>query len=220
MSTDRPIQAGAELDLERLRNDPFDCHRDLPPPNRSLGLMSTATPDPNVLADLRASHDAELRTAARLNLASWVISLAAILTLLTLLFVFRRASIWLALLTAFSVGTRLSSLVTHYRFLVPEFLLELGSTDPVRVVAARTLLEERRGTIVRPILRDRIEPSGPESIAAATPEFLLSVARQWDIPARARFARRWLLGYLVVAAALIVGLALTRGAYDPRVGGW
>ena len=165
--------------------------------------------------DLEAAFEQDLaRDRAlwrRIDIAAWLIALAAIVTLLILILPLGRTSPWLQALSLYGIFTRLSTFVAWKAFLFPPFLLRLEDDDPTVAAAALAVLERHRASIVKPILVDLLLARDPATIAAFPAEAVAKAAREHRIEERRRFARRWFVAWCLLTVVIWTTLVVTGG---------
>jgi hypothetical protein len=154
--------------------------------------------------------DRDRRLLRICDVGTMIVSISTIVAYLILIMPLGRTSPWLVLLSLYSIATRASMVVADMVLLFPRFLLHLEDADPVVARAALSVLERRRGEVVRPILRAWMRPCDDASVAGMAVAELASLARARGIDAKRRLGAAWLAAW-VVLTALLWGTVIATG---------
>lgn len=155
---------------------------------------------------LEAGWEGDKRRLKLLNRVTGVIPLFTIPFLFYLLIGRQNWSSSLIALSLYTVFTRVSIMVAYRAYLYPEFLGALADDDASTREAAMALVDTHRKEILYEILRERMEATEDEALAAITREEILSWPEVSAIPARRRLLTLWIAGWGVVTVlvALVV----------------
>lgn len=146
------------------------------------------------------SERGKIRLVGRLCTGATLLIIA---TLFFFLIYIGEVSTLLILLSFFVILTNFSRWVIYRLYLVPRFFLALRGDDADAKAAAWRVIDAHRATMLHPIMVERREPSKPEDIAALELETVAGLDDLDKIEWWERFARAWLIGWLVALAGLI-----------------